>query len=484
MTAIALRQTTAIRPSRAVVVVASGAAFALRWTQLHAGLLYPDGYQYLLSARGIAEHGRPFTRLGPGGDLFVPSADAAAKPLFPLLIALGHLLGFSLRGSANAITATAAAAVPVLCAALVLRLTGSRLGAAVAFGVCLASPTASYWWGFAGPDALAAALGLAAALALVWQRPWLGGILAGAAIATRPELAMLAAAGALAGIADARTRLAALRAGATCAATLATVWLAVRPPVSLPPTTLVVTGAASCVVAAALVVLASRRLVCLGAGAALVATLSLSPGATTWLRGDWPLGVLAAAAAFSLLAARTQLRPTGTVLVAGAALASVYHAKNPSSDRYLAALVPLLALLVGFGASRLRLAAVRRQALVAVTAGVAVAVLALSSAHRAPGPDAFAALAPKLTDDPGLPLVTAAPDAFGFLLPDRTIRDLRPGAKGLVLLDGAQRVYDPRLTAIGSLVATFDQAVFARPDGSLDHGDLRLVDGSVVQQSG
>ena len=53
-------------------------AVVVRFFQHHASLLYPDGYQYLLMARGISEHLRPTTVLGPGGDQFVPSADAAA----------------------------------------------------------------------------------------------------------------------------------------------------------------------------------------------------------------------------------------------------------------------------------------------------------------------------------------------------------------------------------------------------------------------
>ena len=69
-----------------------GIGIAVRIAQQHRGLLYPDGYQYLLMARGIGEHLRPTTVLGPGGELFVPSADAAAKPLYPALVACVHAL--------------------------------------------------------------------------------------------------------------------------------------------------------------------------------------------------------------------------------------------------------------------------------------------------------------------------------------------------------------------------------------------------------
>ncbi|HSI97275.1 MAG TPA: hypothetical protein VK926_02850, partial [Gaiellaceae bacterium] len=55
-------------------------SFGVRWSQHHAALLYPDGYQYLLMARGLSENLEPTTTLGPSGDPFVPSPDAAVKP--------------------------------------------------------------------------------------------------------------------------------------------------------------------------------------------------------------------------------------------------------------------------------------------------------------------------------------------------------------------------------------------------------------------
>ena len=64
----------AVAATAAVVVV------GLRLRAMHAGLLYPDGYQYLLMARGIGEHLQPVATLGHGGDTLAPSADAAASP--------------------------------------------------------------------------------------------------------------------------------------------------------------------------------------------------------------------------------------------------------------------------------------------------------------------------------------------------------------------------------------------------------------------
>ena len=79
-------------------------------------------------------------------------------------------------------------------------------------------------------------------------------------------------------------------------------------------------------------------------------------------------------------------------------------------------------------------------------------------------------------------LLTVAPDAFGYLLPLRSVRMLRPGSRGLVLLDGSQRLFKPGLAAKGKLLATFDQAEFRRPDGTIDHGDISLVQGVVVRR--
>jgi len=70
-------------------------AVGVRLGQHHTALLYPDGYQYLLMARGISEHLQPTTVLGPGGETFSPNADAAMKPFFPFLVAAAHTLGLS-----------------------------------------------------------------------------------------------------------------------------------------------------------------------------------------------------------------------------------------------------------------------------------------------------------------------------------------------------------------------------------------------------
>jgi hypothetical protein len=81
----------------------------------------------------------------------------------------------------------------------------------------------------------------------------------------------------------------------------------------------------------------------------------------------------------------------------------------------------------------------------------------------------------------GEPLVTAAPDAYGFWLPDHSVIRMRPGISGAILLDAAQRLYEPRLTADGRVVARVGGALaFSRPDLEIDTDPAILVVGSVV----
>lgn len=171
--------------------------------------------------------------------------------------------------------------------------------------------------------------------------------------------------------------------------------------------------------------------------------------------------------------------PAGTIAVSTAALAFVYSVKNPYSDRYLALLLPIAAIGAGLGITLLRGPQAR-----VVGAALLACCLAVSAVAAPPRPDvgadAFAAIAPQLGDEPLLPLLTAAPDALGYLLPMRSVREMRAGEHGLVLLDGSQRLFTPGLSASGILVATFDQAQFTRPDGSIDHREIRLVRGVVV----
>ena len=456
---------------------------AWRLGAMHAGLLYPDGYQYLLMARGIGEHLQPVATLGPGGDVLAPSSDAAAKPLFPALVALCESLGLSPLDAARLVAALAAAAIAPLAGLVALRLGASRGAAVLTGALCLASPTLGFWLGFPGPEGLAESLALAAGLALLSRRPAVGGVLAGCCVLARPELGAIAVTAALAAYASERLRHDAVVASASGLATAGAVIAVLRPPLSLPTLLLLPAAVALGCAAAPALALARRS----SARASTVAALSLVGvllvalvHGSAWSslgRRDWPLLALASAGlvlACRSAAARAHALRIATIVVA---LALAYWWKNPDSERYVALLLPALAVLAGLGLDRLGRA---RYASLTAAAGLAL-VGALAAGVPSVGQDSFSEIAARLEHAPAGPLVTAAPDAYGVLLPGRAVRVMRPGAAGLVLVDGAARAYDADLGVRGRLVARIPSGNgFLRPDGRIDDGAALLYRGRVV----
>jgi hypothetical protein len=397
------------------------AAIATRALQARGALLYPDGYQYLLMAKGIAAHGRPIVTLGHGGDTWVPSADASVKPLFPALVALLHVLGLSLRTAAQVVTIAAGSAVCVLVGALARRLTGSGLAALAAGALCIASPALGHWAAFSGPDPLAQALALAASLAFLDRRPVLAGALAGLCVTARPEYALLAL----------LLCLLSVRFAAAACAAVACVLAAIRPPLAFNTASTAIAG-------------------------------TMPKGVTGLLRSDWPLLVLGVVGL--VWAPR---RHVVMLVSAASALAVAYALKDPGSARYFASLVPVACVAAGY-------AVVRRPGLLLAAAGATLALVL--PREGAPPADTFASVAARL---PGkAPLYTAAPDAYGLVLA-RPVRFLRPGVRGLILLDGAQRVYEPQITVRGRVVRRIAPTVgFVRPDGTFDGARIALVRGT------
>ena len=458
-------------------------AMHVRLTGTHAALLYPDGYQYLLMARGIAEHLQPTTMLGPGGDAFVPNPDAALKPLFPILVAGTHAVGLSWLEAARVVTSVAGAVAVTALALLVARIGRSTIAGLGAGLLLLTSPTASFWSGFSGPDPLAQALVLTAALAFVVRRPRLGGILTALAIAARPEVAVLALAAALVTATRKPYRGDLVRAATTTIVATALLFASVRTPLAFPEWRLVALALllVPAVTVAALVLPATRRLrvgVALSAVLVLLAVLR-EPGPGELARAEWPLLVLAGVALVALLVDGRRAPATAFTMVGVLALGGVYLLKNPSLTRYFSLVLPAAALLAGLAVTSVP----RRLRPVTLAA---VALVALAGVDRSfPGSrdyDVFAEVAsrvaPKLD---GAPLVTAAPDAYGFWLPAHPVQRMRPGARGAVMLDAAQRLYEPRLTARGVVTARVTEEIaFARPDGEIDAGPAVVVAGTVV----
>jgi hypothetical protein len=460
-----------------------GVAFAVRLAQTHDALLYPDGYQYLLMARGIAEHLQPTTSLGPGGDVFAPNADAAAKPLYPLLVAGAHAVGASWLDAARLVTAAAAAWVVVAVALLTTRLSGSRAAGVVAGLALLASPALTLWSGFSGPDPVAQALALSAALAFVHARPRLGGVLTGLALCTRPELAVVALAAAVVAAARGRrSRDAVVHAAPSALVTVSIVLLALRPPLTVPDPRLLAVVPPLLLLAA----VAASRPAALRPGAiaalALVALgVLLVPGPGELWRHDWPL-LLAGAVGCAVLLRDDRPGVVAAALGATVVLGSVYALKNPSLERYFALLLPLGAVLAGTAAG------VLPQRLRPIGLAFLGLILAAGLIRPVPGSrdyDMFAVLAARVAPEVpvGSVLVTAAPDAYGFLLPNLAVRELRTGEQGSILLDGAQRFYRPGLTARGRVVARFDDDLAFLAGGAPDADAALLVAGTVVAAS-
>ena len=471
-------------PAYAIAAFATFAGLvALRAAGLHDGLLYPDGYQYLLMARGIAEHLEPVTTLGAGGDAFAPNADAAMKPLFPALVALASVFGASPLDAARALTLLAGAAVPLLTGLLALRLGAGRAAAAGAVVVCAVSPTLVHWSGYAGPDPLAQALALGAALALLQRRPVVGGALAGLCMVARADYAVVALAALVAALVARSLRREALRAATAGAVVVAATVTLIRPPVDLPPVAAVVGGLALASLSAFLLLVAVRVGAAWGAGiaTAIVAPLAFLDGGawSSVARQDWPLVVLALAGFALCLRAPDTRAIALRILALSLPLAVLYWVKNPGLARYAAQLVPELALLAGIGLGTLH----RGRVAVGTAAVVLVAAGVLVSSQPAVGTDGFRELAPVLEHAPRGTLVTAAPDAYGFLLPERPVRGFQAGAEGLVLVDGAARGLTARLRVEGKLVRRVEVITgFLRPDGNVDRSPALLYRGRVVEE--
>jgi hypothetical protein len=463
--------------------------FALRLHEAEPGLLYPDGYQYLLMAKGIAAHGRPLLTLGSDGDTLLPSADAAAKPLYPAIVALFHAFGLTWVVAARIVTGLAAACTVVLSGLLARRVTASWLAAAVAAIACVASRELSFWSGFAGPDALGQALALGSALAFLSRRARLGAVLASFAILARPELAVVALAAAAVGISQRELRAATGRAASTVALSVAAVLAILRPPLEAPSAAVVLLASVSAALAATAFVLSTRgrpRLsgsMVTGVFAVIAFTAPLGRGGgglRHWAQNDWPL-VLAGLVGCALAARTARFRPAlHAIVLVSALLAFVYALKNPGSDRYLSLLTPLVAVLASFAvASRSQL----HYRVVAVGVAVLIAITLILPRLPLRSSDSFTTVAGQLAalDLPALPFVTSAPDAYGVLLPQRSVVVARPGARGLIIADGAQRTYSPSLKLKGQTIATLDPGTgFTRPDGTVDRQPVRIVLGTIT----
>ena len=119
-------------------------------------------------------------------------------------------------------------------ALLVSRLSNSTIAGLVAGLVVLGSPSLGLWSGFSGPDPLAQALVVTAALAFVNRRSRLGGMFVGLAIAARPEIAALAIAAGVVALRSQSARSQLRRAAPAALVAAALPVAAIQSPVALP----------------------------------------------------------------------------------------------------------------------------------------------------------------------------------------------------------------------------------------------------------
>jgi hypothetical protein len=309
--------------------------------------------------------------------------------------------------------------------------------------------------------------------------------LLGLAIASRPEVAVLGIAGAV--LFARRDRHAVVRGLLACGGTLALVFGGLRPPVGIPDAEFLVLAL---LLACAVAVIAraerdARALGVLGAGllAALVLAFSMSAGLRELWAQDWPILVLGLVGfAIALFGSARRSFAIG-VLLAGALLCAVYWVKNPGLERYFAIVLPFVAaILAAAGVAELSRRGRWQPVAALPVAAAAAAVVLLGSPSPRHDADVFSRTAPRLATllPPSDALVTAAPDAYSFWLPDQRVRVMRPGVRGWILLDPAQRAYAPDLGARGSIVSSIDSGfAFSRPDGEIDAGLSTLVVGSV-----
>jgi hypothetical protein len=457
-------------PVALLAVAFLGVGLVVRTLEARGALLYPDGYQYLLMARGIASHLTPTIQLGPQGAFFVPSADASLKPLFPAIVALAHLAGAGWAQAARDVSIVSGAASVTLCALLTKRLTASFTLAAVAGLIVLFEPNTRYWAAFSSPDSLGQALALGAVLAAVSARPRLGGLLAGLAIFARPEVGLLLVAGAVVAAVRPAYRHRALDFATSALSTAGVVLIVLRPPLQLRLEEVVV-ALLGALTAAVLAILAPPR-VGVAAGLAALVVGAARGSALPSQAAHELLVVLLFVAALTL--ARHD-RAAAVVSVAAGALVLGYELRNGASARYLTQLVPLVAVGIAVGAAHVRAKVWRPLAIGG--AGLGVFAVVTYAAPVPPGPDMFHSVAAALPHT-AQPILTSADDAYGFLLYPASVRPLTRGAHGLVLVDATTRAYDPGLVVHGRILERLPVGDgFVTPLGRLDRGSALLIQG-------
>lgn len=476
----------------ATVAALAGLAGLAAWFFIHRqpGLLVPDGYQYLLMARGIADHLTTGTTLGPGGAPWLPNADASWKPLLPAIIAIGQWLGVPALTAAQIAVALSSASLVMASAAVVWLYTRCLPAALATLVLVAASAPVRHWQSFVGPDSLAGALSMSALALTLTGRHRAAGVLVGLAGAARPEWGLASLVVMIAAAIPRARRGASLRSMWAAAVAYLAVMALVRPPLSPEPGTLAVVVAGLLVVGAGLgfAVWASSgpawaQVTVLGLagglGAVGIATAlhqQRTLGIAELVKHD--IGVPVGVGALAVCLCHPATRRHAILAVgSGALLLAAYLTKNPDSERYLSQLVPLLAMASGVAISLLP----ARGRLAGCVAGV---VLAGTAASLAPaqlqGEDPLRRIALALPRTSAV-MIVGQPEGISFHRPDIALRAYGLGVRGLIVSDPLSRDYNSDLTPVGRVVQRVATPFAVRGrDGSIDDRGLLLVRGVLV----
>lgn len=475
-------------PVLALIALAGAIVRALT---LQPGLLIPDGYQYLLMARGIGEHLRPITTLGPAGSEWAPNADAAWKPLYPALIAVGDLVGLTPRASAELWVVLAGGGLCLCAGGVVWRCTRHTIAAAAGAGAIALSEPLVHWHGFLGPDALAPSLAAGAAERALARRPLAAGALGALAALARPEWGIVVGVLGVGALARTDTRREGARALLAAAGVYGAVMALLRPPLAPSSARDVALGILAVAIAGVVFGLAvdpargrvrtlatGAGLLALVAGAGIAIGQSRLSGLGDLARAE-PVLVAAGIAGAVFLARRPDTRWFATS--AGAMLAilgAAYLTKNPDSERYLSMCIPVCAVIAAVAIGHL--GAVRARALAA--AGL-LGALALTSTLLAPerlrgadpGPQIAAALPRTST-----PLIVATPEAISVARPDLSLHPYAAGARGTIISDPISRDFADEFRLDGTITRRIPLVMAVRRrDGALDAQGVVVIEGVV-----
>jgi 4-amino-4-deoxy-L-arabinose transferase-like glycosyltransferase len=473
-------QPTRNRPSPswlvpAILAVATILGLLLQLHALSSYLIYPDSYQNLVVADNLRHSGQLTAQLGRGGMVY-PQFFAWTHPLYPLLILLVGATGLSLITSAHLVAVAAGTATILAAYGLVASVLQSRRAGLAAAVLLAISYDRAIWGGFVLTEPLNLLM-VTLALWQLWRRrqttstwlkpqdlfgrtflsgDFLTGLLLAAAILTRYENALIVLPALLWSSAPrpAGRRVAAI-AATTAIFTLVPLailhpwggswsqwWAQTWPQLSgYLPLAVAAVSVALLITAASFSDLFTRLTWkrwaprTTSAGLLLAAIILLIHphaylGLWEFCTHDPLIAILALAGFITMLRHPRQQSAAAFALLTATLLAAVYYHTNPTMDRYLAHLLPLLIIpaAAALGAASTKLTTLPTTWRGPATAVAAIALILAASGQTAityvglhhrqqglwfePGYEAVAAQEVAQLASPSTIIVTATPEPY------------------------------------------------------------------------